>query len=149
MFTLEDIEDAIYLLIDDLSSMFNREGATVSILSSEETYSLKTEELMSDSSKVINVSIAFLNVEATEAIKQYATDKVQHCVRKFAHQDTEAHIVLKVEKMRQIAEVSMHLSGADFIAKEESDSLYSSIDKLTDSLSQQLRKHKEKVTKHH
>ncbi len=43
----------------------------------------------------------------------------------------------------------MHLSGADFIAKEESDSLYSSIDKLTDSLSQQLRKHKEKVTKHH
>ncbi len=104
---------------------------------------------MSDSAKLINVSIAFLNIDATDAIKQYATDKVQHCVRKFAHQDTDAHIVLKVEKTRQIAEISMHLSGHDFIVKEESESLYASIDKHTDSLSQQLRKHKEKVTSHH
>ena len=104
---------------------------------------------MSNSARVININIAFLNVEATDAIKQYATDKVKHCVQKFAHQDTEAHIVLKVEKTRQIAEVSMHLSGHDFIVKEESDSLYASIVKLTDSLSQQLRKHKEKVTRHH
>ena len=104
---------------------------------------------MSDSARVINVSIAFLNIESTDAIKQYATDKVKHCVQKFAHQDTEAHMVLKVEKTRQIAEISMHLSGADFIVKEESYSLYASIDKLTDSLSQQLRKHKDKVTSHH
>jgi putative sigma-54 modulation protein len=104
---------------------------------------------MSDSARIINVSIAFLNLDATEAIKKYATDKVRHCVQKFAHQDTDAHVVLKVEKTRQIAEISMHLSGADFIVKEESDSLYASIDKLTDSLSQQLRKHKEKVTRHH
>lgn len=104
---------------------------------------------MSDSARVINVSIAFLNIESTDAIKQYATDKVKHCVQKFAHQDTEAHVVLKVEKTRQIAEISMHLSGADFIVKEESESLYASIDKLTDSLSQQLRKHKDKVTSHH
>lgn len=104
---------------------------------------------MSDSSKVINVSIAFLNIDATDAIKQYATDKVKHCVQKFAHQDTDAHVVLKVEKARQIAELSMHLSGHDFIVKEESESLYASIDKLTDSLSQQLRKHKDKVTRHH
>lgn len=104
---------------------------------------------MSDSSKIVNVSIAFLNIDSTEAIKQYATDKVRHCVQKFAHQDTEAHVVLKVEKTRQIAEISMHLSGHDFIVKEESESLYASIDKLTDSLSQQLRKHKEKVTRHH
>jgi putative sigma-54 modulation protein len=104
---------------------------------------------MVDSAKVINVSIAFLNIDSTDAIKQYATDKVKHCVQKFAHADTEAHVVLKVEKTRQIAEISMHLSGHDFIVKEESDSLYASIDKLTDALSQQLRKHKEKVTKHH
>lgn len=104
---------------------------------------------MSSSARVININIAFLNVEATDAIKQYATDKVKNCVQKFAHQDTEAHVVLKVEKTRQIAEVSMHLSGHDFIVKEESDSLYASIDKLTDSLSQQLRKHKDKATRHH
>ena len=104
---------------------------------------------MSDSFKAVHVNIAFLNLDASEALKQYATDKVTHCVRKFAHQDTEAHVVLKVEKSRQIAELSMHLSGADFIVKEESESLYASIDMLTDALSQQLRKHKEKATRHH
>ena len=104
---------------------------------------------MSESARVINVNIAFLNIDSTDAIKQYATDKVRHCVQKFAHQDTEAHVVLKVEKTRQIAEISMHLSGHDFVAKEESESLYASIDKLTDALSQQLRKHKDKVTRHH
>jgi putative sigma-54 modulation protein len=104
---------------------------------------------MSESSKVVHVNIAFLNVEATDAIKQYATEKVAHCVRKFAHHDTEAHVVLKVEKSRQIAELSMHLSGHDFIVKEESADLYASIDMLTASLSNQLRKHKEKVTSHH
>jgi putative sigma-54 modulation protein len=104
---------------------------------------------MGDSAKAVHVSIAFLNIDATDAIKQYATDKVSHCVRKFAHHDTEAHMVLKVEKTRQIAELSMHLSGHDFFVKEESQDLYASIDMLTAALTSQLRKHKEKVTSHH
>jgi putative sigma-54 modulation protein len=104
---------------------------------------------MTESTRVINVSIAFLNIDATDALKLYTNDKIKHCVQKFAHRDTEAHVVLKVEKTRQIAEVSMHLSGADFFVKEESDNLYASIDKLVDSLSQQLRKHKDKMTAHH
>jgi putative sigma-54 modulation protein len=104
---------------------------------------------MSEPKKAVHVNIAFLNLDSTEAIKQYATDKVSNCVRKFAHQDTEAHVVLKVEKSRQIAELSMHLAGHDFFVKEESQNLYASIDMLTDALSNQLRKHKEKVTSHH
>jgi putative sigma-54 modulation protein len=104
---------------------------------------------MSESTRVINVSIAFLNIDATDALKHYTNDKIKHCVQKFAQRDTDAHVVLKVEKTRQIAEVSMHLGGADFFVKEESEDLYASIDKLVDSLSHQLRKHKERVTAHH
>jgi putative sigma-54 modulation protein len=104
---------------------------------------------MTESTKVINVSIAFLNIDATDAIKKYTTDKIRHCVQKFAHQDTDAHVVLKVEKTRQLAEVTMHLSGADFFVKEESENLYASIDMVVDSLTHQLRKHKEKITSHH
>ena len=104
---------------------------------------------MSDSSKAVHVIIAFLNIDSTDALKSYTTEKVSHCVKKFAHHDTEAHVVLKVEKTRQIAELSMHLSGHDFFVKEESEDLYASINMLTDSLTNQLRKHKEKVTSHH
>ena len=104
---------------------------------------------MGDSLKVINVHIAFLNMEATDPLKSYATDKVRHAVQKFAQRDTDVHVVLKVEKNRQIAETTFHSAGADFAVKEESDNLYASIDKMIDTITHQLRKHKEKVTSHH
>lgn len=99
--------------------------------------------------KLVNVNITFRNTDATDALKAYATDKISNCVSKFIHHDTEAHVVLKVERNRQIAEVSLRSDGADFAGREESDNLYASIDALTDSISQQLRRHKDKLTKHH
>lgn len=104
---------------------------------------------MSENNRVINVNITFRNTEATDAIKSYATEKIRNCLKKFVHHDTEAHVVLKVEKNRQIAEISCRSDGADFNAKEESGDLYSSIDTLVDSLTHQLRKHKDKITAHH
>ena len=100
-------------------------------------------------SKVINVNIAFKNTESTEALKSYATEKVINCLKKFVHHDTEAHVVLKVEKNRHIAEVSFHSDGADFKGSEESANLYASIDALVGTVSGQLRRHKEKLTRHH
>ncbi|MCO6430758.1 MAG: ribosome-associated translation inhibitor RaiA [Deltaproteobacteria bacterium] len=104
---------------------------------------------MGENARIVNVHITFRNTEATEALKGYATEKITNTLKKFVHHDTEAHVVLKVEKNRQIAEVSFRSDGADFHAKEESSDLYSSIDTLVDSLTQQLRKHKDKITDHH
>ena len=104
---------------------------------------------MSENSHVINVNITFRNTDATDALKTYASEKFKGCLKKFVHHDTEAHVVLKVEKNRQIAEINFHTDGADFNAKEESGDLYSSIDTLVDSLTHQLRKHKDKITNHH
>lgn len=97
----------------------------------------------------IRASITFRNTEATEALKAYAEEKLGSCVRKFAHHETELHIVLTVEKNRHIAEISFHLDGSDFKGSEESNDLYASVDKLVDSLGHQLRKHKERITAHH
>lgn len=97
----------------------------------------------------INIHITFRNTQATEAIKKHAEDKLEHCLQKFVHHDTEAHVVLSVEKNRQIAEINFRRDGADFHCKEESGDLYGSIDMLCDSLSKQLRKHKERITSHH
>ncbi len=99
--------------------------------------------------KIININITFRNTEPTEALTKYANDKISRCLGKFAHSDTEAHVVLRVEKNRQIAEISFRADGADFSASEESADLYSAIDLLVDSLAQQLRKHKERMTEKH
>lgn len=104
---------------------------------------------MTGNGKAVNVSITFRNTEATDPLKSYASEKIRNCVQKFCHQDTEAHVVLSVEKNRHIAEASFHTDGADFVGREESDDLYASIDSLADSLSTQLRKHKERLKSHH
>ena len=104
---------------------------------------------MTDNQKIVNVNMTFKNIDATAPIRQYADNKLTNCLRKFAHTNMEAHLVLTVEKNRQIAEISIHLDGANLQGKEESDDLYKSIDALVDSLTVQLRKHKEKLIKHH
>ena len=100
-------------------------------------------------SRLININITFRNTDATEALKTYAENKTRKCLQKFAQHDTEAHVVLRVEKNRQIAEVSFLANGANIVAKEESEDLYSAIDLLVDTLTHQLRKHKERLTARH
>src|SRR5262245_48857162 len=104
---------------------------------------------MPENGKLINLNLTFRNTEATEPLRTYATEKITNCLKKFVHHDTEAHAILKVEKNRHIAEVTFRSDGADFIVKEESDNLYASIDAAVDSLTHQLRRHKERITSHH
>lgn len=98
--------------------------------------------------KLVSVAITFRNTETSEPLRKYATEKIENCLRKFVHGNVEAHVVLRVEKTRHIAEVSFHADGADFSCREESNDLYASIDTLVDTLTAQLRKHKERITSH-
>jgi putative sigma-54 modulation protein len=98
--------------------------------------------------KLVHVNIAFRNTDATDSLKTYATDKVSHCLKKYIHHDTEVHLVLRVEKNRHIAEIDFNVDGGTFKCKEESTDLYASIDSLAHSVAGQLRKHKEKLTRH-
>ena len=104
---------------------------------------------MTNHGRTVNVTIAFKNTEATEPIKKYATEKIVNSLQKFVHHDTDAHVILRIEKNRQIAEATFHVDGADFVGREESSDLYSAIDALADSLTHQLRRHKDKLTQHH
>ena len=104
---------------------------------------------MATNASLINLNITFRNVEATDALKTYANEKVTNCLQKFIQSHTEAHLVLRVEKNRQVADISCHANGADLIAEAESGDLYSAIDMMVDTLTQQLRKHKEKLVKKH
>ena len=104
---------------------------------------------MTSAQKPIQLQITFKNIEATDAIRNYADEKIKHCLEKFVRQEVDAHVVLLVEKTRHIAETTFRADGTTFNAREESADMYSSIDSLVDNLGKQLRKHKEKLTSHH
>jgi putative sigma-54 modulation protein len=96
----------------------------------------------------MQINISGHHVEVTPALKDYVLNKLSKLER---HSDkiTNTDVTLVVEKLRQKAEATVHISGADLFATSESEDMYAAIDTLTDKLDRQLIKHKEKARSRH
>ena len=77
------------------------------------------------------------HVEITPAIRDYVDQKFGRTWRHF-HQVNEAHVVLGVQKLNQIAEVTVHLPGKDIHCEANHADLYAAIDLLADKLDRQV-----------
>jgi putative sigma-54 modulation protein len=96
---------------------------------------------------MMRIKLSFRNTEPSDPLKLYVEDKLAR-VKKYLEEPIEAHVVLRVEKFRHIAEVSIDASGFRLNGAEQTDDMYSSIDLLVDSLeTQAARRGKEKVTR--
>jgi len=96
----------------------------------------------------MQLNISGHHVDVTDALRSYAEEKLQKLERHYDH-ITNAHLVLTVEKMRQRAEATIHVSGAELFADADSEDLYAAIDLLIDKLDRQIIKHKEKTLDRH
>ncbi len=76
-------------------------------------------------------------MEATDAIKTYATEKVAK-VQKFLRQPMTAKVTLSVEKHEKSAEVRVSSGQEHHEARETNDDLYAAIDKVIDKLERQI-----------
>ena len=95
----------------------------------------------------MNLNITGHHVEVTPAIREYLTVKLDKVIRHF-DQVTSVNVILSVEKLRQKAEITLHVKGKDIHADAVDADLYASIDLLVDKLDRQVVKHKEKVSDH-
>lgn len=97
----------------------------------------------------MQLNISGHHIEVTDALKSYVTEKLQKLERHYDH-ITNAHVILSVDKLKQRAEATIHISGAEVFADADCTDLYAAIDKLTDKLDRQILKYKEKtVDRHH
>ncbi|WP_038173605.1 MULTISPECIES: ribosome hibernation promoting factor [Vibrio] len=87
------------------------------------------------------------HVDLTDSMQDYVNEKFQKLERFFEHINS-IHVVLKVEKVRQIAEATLHVNQAEIHASSEDENMYAAIDSLVDKLTRQLNKHKEKLNAH-
>jgi len=92
----------------------------------------------------MQLTISGHQVELTDALKSYVETRFQKLERHFDGIGS-AQVVLTVEKQRQIAEATIHVSGADLHASAEQADMYAAIDTLSDKLDRQILKHKEKT----
>ena len=86
----------------------------------------------------MNISITFRQMDASAAIKAYARDKVAK-LQKFLRQPMTARVTLSLDKLRHVAEARISSGGRHLEAKEQSQDMYASIDKVIDKLERQIR----------
>ena len=96
----------------------------------------------------MQISVSGQHLELTDSLRDYVTTKLSKLERHF-DKVTNVHAVLSVEKLRQKAEATVHINGADLFAEAEDENMYAAIDSLTDKLDRQVKKHKEKRSDHH
>ena len=92
----------------------------------------------------MQTTITFKKIDPSDSLKSYVTKKLAK-FDKMLDNPGEAHIVLSVEKIRHIAEITLTCDRLKIHAKEKSESMYSSIDTLMDKVSIQIKKNKEKI----
>lgn len=95
----------------------------------------------------MQITITTRNLEITEPLRHYAEEKITR-LQKFVNQITSAHVVLSVEKHRQIAEVTLHVREHTIRGEESSADLYSAIDLVADKIERQILRYKEKIVEH-
>lgn len=89
------------------------------------------------------------NIEITDSIREYVTQKIEKAVSHFQDLTLEVDVHLSVAKnprnnSKQTAEVTIFANKMVIRAEESSENLYASIDLVSDKIARQLRKYKEK-----
>ena len=97
----------------------------------------------------VPIRVTGRHVSITEAIKEYAHQKIEHI-----HLDypriIEAHVILDVEKHRHFAEIILHCTNHITIeASHECGDMYAAIDGVVAKVAQQMRKYKTKILRSH
>jgi len=86
----------------------------------------------------MNVSITFRHMDPSEAIKRHVRDKLAK-LQKFLRQPMTAKVTLSIDRLKHIAETRISSGGAHLEAKESSEDMYASIDKVMAKLERQIR----------
>jgi len=92
----------------------------------------------------MRISVTFRNKEGGNWHEEYIDEKLKK-LKKYIDNPVEAHIVLSVEKFRNVAEVNLMANGLNVNAKEEAKDMHLAIDNAIEKIERQLKKKKEKI----
>lgn len=95
----------------------------------------------------MQIDITGHHVDITPALRNYVHAKLERLERHFDHL-TGMHVVLTVTKLEHRAEATLQVNHGKLFADAVDSDMYAAIDALSDKLTRQVTKHKEKLTNH-
>jgi putative sigma-54 modulation protein len=96
----------------------------------------------------MQIKLTGKKMEITPALREAVYNKLQQGIGRFAGKIINIDVILKIDKLSQIAEATLHLAGVKLHAEAISSDMYLAIDNLVDKLTKLLIKHKEKQISH-
>jgi putative sigma-54 modulation protein len=93
----------------------------------------------------MQINITGHNIDLTDSMQDYVHSKFNKLERFFDHINN-VQVILRVEKLQQIAEATLHINQGEIHATSDNENMYAAIDGLIDKLVRQLNKHKEKLS---
>lgn len=93
----------------------------------------------------MNVTINARHMEVTDAIRNYAEEKTQK-FPKFFDNIQSVEVILDTEAGQSTVEMVVTATPrSTFVAHHRDEDMYASIDQCVDKISEQLRRHKDKL----
>lgn len=95
----------------------------------------------------MNLNITGHNIEITPALRSYAESKMERVLRR-VDQVIDASIVLRMEKVRHLAEAVVRVPSKDICVSGDEEDMYAAIDAMVDKLDRQVLRHKDRTAAH-
>jgi putative sigma-54 modulation protein len=85
----------------------------------------------------MQISMTFRHMDPSDAMKELVEDKVAR-VRKYLQGPIDASVVLSMERYLHVCDVTISSGGQTFKGREESDDMYTSIDRVMEKIERQI-----------
>ncbi len=96
----------------------------------------------------MQLSVTFRHMEATEALKSYAGERIQR-IKKYFPDPISVHVVLSTIRYNHRVDVNVQLhNGFQIAGRETTENMYSSIDLVVAKIERQVRRYKDKLRTH-
>ena len=92
----------------------------------------------------MKLTVTGRNIEITDGIRNHLNDKMDKTIADLG-EAADVHLALSVEKHRHFAEVTVKTKGFTLHSQDETEDLYTSMDKALEKMEKQIRKNKEKA----
>jgi putative sigma-54 modulation protein len=98
----------------------------------------------------MHLEITFRNIDPSDAIREKAEKRFAKVAR-YLREPVEAHLVMKVEKHRHSAEVTVHAAGDQhFSVHDVTENMYVTLDQVMARLEEAVKRARERqIDRHH
>ncbi len=95
----------------------------------------------------MKIDISARHFQVTEPLKEYISEKLER-LDKYSLKIEKAHVILDVQKFRQMVEIELSGKNLRLAAKDQADDMYAAFDKCFGKAQIQIQRKHDKVRDH-